>query len=139
MSLGLILEQYPDEVIKFVTDPRTGIQRRSKWPPSIAEIVEACDECATNIKRRERFTNWGKNNVDAFGNIVAQIEGPPPAKKMTKEEMEAKYGKGYGLTDPKEAPPPLTREEITSAWAATIKQYQSDPSLIDRLKNAKEA
>jgi hypothetical protein len=43
-SLGAVLEQYPDEVITYVCDPRTGIQRRSKWPPTISELVEACDE-----------------------------------------------------------------------------------------------
>jgi hypothetical protein len=43
-SLGAVLEQYPDEVITFVCDPRTGIQRRSKFPPTISEIVQACDD-----------------------------------------------------------------------------------------------
>lgn len=43
-QLGAILEQYPDEVITYVCDPRTGIQRRIKWPPTISEMVEACDE-----------------------------------------------------------------------------------------------
>jgi hypothetical protein len=26
-SLGMVLEQYPDEVILFITDPRTGVHR----------------------------------------------------------------------------------------------------------------
>jgi len=43
-GLGAVLEGYPDEVITYVCDPRTGIQRRSKFPPTISEIVEACDE-----------------------------------------------------------------------------------------------
>lgn len=43
-SLGAVLEGYPDEVMIYVCDPRTGIQRRSKWPPTISEMVEACDE-----------------------------------------------------------------------------------------------
>ncbi len=44
IQLGAVLEQYPDEVITYVCDPRTGIQRRSKFPPTISEMVEACDE-----------------------------------------------------------------------------------------------
>lgn len=40
-SLGAVLEQFPDEVIIYITDPRTGIQRRSKWPPTISEVIEA--------------------------------------------------------------------------------------------------
>ncbi len=126
-SLGLVLEQYPDEVIKHVTDPRTGIQRRSKWPPSIAEIVEACDECAAGIKRRERFANWGHNDPLA-------IEGPP-VKKLTEAEMVAKYGKGYGLAPVKEEKLPLTEEEITTAWAKVLPTYAADPSRLARLLN----
>lgn len=44
ISLGAVLEQYPNEVITYVCDPRAGIQRRSKWPPTISEMVEACDD-----------------------------------------------------------------------------------------------
>jgi hypothetical protein len=42
-QLGMILERYDDQVIEHVTNPRTGIQRKCRFPPSIAEIVEACD------------------------------------------------------------------------------------------------
>jgi hypothetical protein len=44
VQLGAVMEEYPDEVIEYVFSPKTGIQRRSKWPPTISEIVEACDE-----------------------------------------------------------------------------------------------
>ncbi len=122
-----------------MTDPRTGIQRRCTWPPSVKELVDACDEHVTGIARRERYANWGKNDVDVLGNIIPKIEGPP-VKKSTEKEMLAKYGKNYGIGDPeKPERPPLTREEIASAWAGTIKQYQSDPSLMSRLLNAKDA
>ncbi len=50
-SLGAVLEQFPDEVIVYVTDPRTGIQRRSKWPPTVSEILEACEEHRDHLKR----------------------------------------------------------------------------------------
>jgi hypothetical protein len=42
-QLGMILERYDDHVIERVTNPLTGIQRKCKFPPSIAEMVEACD------------------------------------------------------------------------------------------------
>jgi hypothetical protein len=43
VQLGAVLERYPDSVIVHVTSPHTGLQRRLKFPPSIAEVVEACD------------------------------------------------------------------------------------------------
>jgi hypothetical protein len=38
----VILEQYPPQIVEYVTSPLTGIQRRLKFPPSPAEVVEAC-------------------------------------------------------------------------------------------------
>lgn len=53
LQLGLVLEPYPDSVIDEVTSPRTGLQRRLKFPPSIAEVVEACDAADAYQKRME--------------------------------------------------------------------------------------
>jgi hypothetical protein len=44
ISLGTVLEQFPDEVIKYVCMSDTGIQRRMKWPPTVSEVVDACEE-----------------------------------------------------------------------------------------------
>lgn len=38
-----VLADYPREVIEYVTDPRTGLARKSKWMPSVAEISDACE------------------------------------------------------------------------------------------------
>lgn len=43
-QLGVILEGYPPSVVEFISSPLTGIQRRAKWPPNIAEIVDACND-----------------------------------------------------------------------------------------------
>jgi hypothetical protein len=43
MQIGTILERYSDIVVERVTSPVTGIQAKCKFPPAIAEIVEACD------------------------------------------------------------------------------------------------
>jgi hypothetical protein len=40
----MVLERFPDYVVEQVTDPLTGIQRTSKFAPSIAEVVAICDE-----------------------------------------------------------------------------------------------
>lgn len=42
-QLGAILCDFPEDVVNYVTSPKTGIQRRSKWPPAISEILEACE------------------------------------------------------------------------------------------------
>lgn len=56
-QLGVVLEDYPDAVIIAVTDPRTGLQRRSKWLPTIAEVVEACEAEQVAMATRERYAS----------------------------------------------------------------------------------
>jgi hypothetical protein len=51
VQLGVVLERYSDAVIETVTSPLTGIQRECKFPPSIAEFVEFCDDA----QRRSTF------------------------------------------------------------------------------------
>lgn len=44
VQLGTILAEFPEEVIEYITSPRTGLQRRSKWPPTISEVLTACED-----------------------------------------------------------------------------------------------
>lgn len=43
-QLGTILTDFPEEVVNYVTSPKTGLQRRSKWPPTTSEVLAACEE-----------------------------------------------------------------------------------------------
>lgn len=54
-QLGVVLEGYEADVIIAVTEPRTGIQRRLKFMPTIAEVVEACDAEAQARATRARY------------------------------------------------------------------------------------
>lgn len=44
VQLAAVLSEFPEEVVRYVTSPMTGIQRRSKWPPTISEVLQACQE-----------------------------------------------------------------------------------------------
>lgn len=63
-QLGLVLEGYDEATIIAVTDPRTGIQRRSKWPPTIAEVVEACEAETVARATRERYAKIPTPNFE---------------------------------------------------------------------------
>ena len=43
-ALMAVLSEYPIDVVEHVTDPRTGLPRTLKWLPSVAEVVEACEQ-----------------------------------------------------------------------------------------------
>src|ERR1700690_2944781 len=50
-QLGVILCDFPEEVVTYVTSPKTGLQRRSKWPPAISEVIEACEDHQSHMER----------------------------------------------------------------------------------------
>lgn len=64
LAAAAIMSEYPAEVLKRVSDPRTGIVRHLKFLPRLAEIAEACDfemarrarlrSTAVGIPRRRR-------------------------------------------------------------------------------------
>lgn len=107
-SLGAVLEQYPNEVVIYVTDPRTGVQRGSKFPPTISEIVEACDGRVADLHRQDRFRNWGKKDD------LDLLEAPREAR-LSLEELKAKYGPNWGMTS-------LDKPAATSNFKAPTKE-----------------
>jgi hypothetical protein len=53
-AVTAILSEYDEETVAFVTDPRTGLARKSNFLPTIAEIDKSCADRAQFIKQR----NW---------------------------------------------------------------------------------
>jgi hypothetical protein len=43
-TVAALLSEYPECVVQAVCHPVHGIAGKNKWPPSIAEIVEACEK-----------------------------------------------------------------------------------------------
>lgn len=121
-SLGMVFEGYSDEVICYVTAPQTGIQRRVKWPPTISEIVEACDAHVEHLAKMERFKNWGSGN---------KLLEPPRENRPTLAEMKEKYGDNWGLT-PQE---PRAKAVPAPTWDQISEIYSSDPARMARLMN----
>ncbi len=50
-QLGVILGDFPEEVVTYITSPKTGLQRRSKWPPTISEVITACEDHQVHLER----------------------------------------------------------------------------------------
>jgi hypothetical protein len=43
-ALTAVLAEYPTEVIRAVTDPRSGLPRKLQWLPTVKEVSDACDQ-----------------------------------------------------------------------------------------------
>lgn len=134
ISLGAVLEQYSDDVVLYVSDPRTGIQRNSKWPPTINEIVEALDNRASDLKWKKRFENWGQNEPLA-------IEPPREDReeRLSLNELKAKYGENWGLTSLSSKTATAKDEKQAPSWGEIQRMYQDNPGLMGRLTKPKDA
>jgi hypothetical protein len=58
-QLGMILERYSDAIITEATSPLTGLQRACKFPPSINEAVQFCDEL---VRRSTYAAQWDERS-----------------------------------------------------------------------------
>src|SRR5262245_36405057 len=43
-TAAVVLAGFSDVTVRFISDPRTGVQRRLQFAPRIAELVTACEE-----------------------------------------------------------------------------------------------
>lgn len=82
-QLGAVLQGYSEAIIAHVTSPQTGLQRTCKFPPSIAEVVEACEQEATRRHRQEE-------RRDRFAGMV-------PAQQIRGFSFERKICEKFGL------------------------------------------
>lgn len=110
-AVAAVLSGYPETVIDYVCDPRTGITGTNKWLPSVSEVKEACDVHANRIaqdierKRRierqfkeqeewenqvptERLKEKGKAWLDRKDPMAQQLSGQRP-KAITEDEKKA--------------------------------------------------
>jgi hypothetical protein len=99
VQIGAVLETFPMEVVEHVTDPRnsSSIQRICKFPPSIAEVGDACEaelrwrqrvEAARALPPPER---WEKPTY-----LGTQGDGGPGTVYSNYDEAVKKHGRPFG-------------------------------------------
>ena len=134
-NMIVVLSSYTDAIIREVTSLETGLQRKSIFPPRIAEIVKACETIAARDAQRKRFEEWGKPKEQ-------MALGPPPHERPTREELLAKHGgsllpKSFGKT-PEEIELARKREKEALEpqavpWAPLIEHYHDHPQRLANL------
>lgn len=43
-AVAAVLAEYPEDTIRFVTDPRTGLPSKVDWMPTVGEVKRACED-----------------------------------------------------------------------------------------------
>lgn len=59
-ATAAVLSDYTQDIVDFVTDPRTGLPVTSKWLPSVFEVKAACEERAEFLAKIERARKLGR-------------------------------------------------------------------------------
>lgn len=106
-----VFSEYPREVVAFVTDPRTGLPRTSKWPPTVSEVGDACqaimDQRAAAEARERRRQAWvdERRREEEF----ERTHGPRPSY----QQLVARCAEKGLMIGPNAGPArPLTGREI---------------------------
>lgn len=58
-AITATLAEFPEEIIEYVTDPRTGLPATSKWVPSVFEVREVCQKRVEAVAIEKRLTDLG--------------------------------------------------------------------------------
>lgn len=114
-AVAAILARYPDEVVYSVTNPTEGLPIQLTWMPSVKEVHDACEKAMEPIYRRER-------EAKIIQEMMASRAEPSRDNRPTREELQAKYGKNWGLESLDDKPKAKTfkaptKEELAAHYA----------------------
>lgn len=83
-----MLETYPPTVVEYISSPYTGIQRKLKFPPALAEVVEACDDRLEHEQNIARLAALPKAHI--------KPQDRPEPSEEEKERVKAGFAKLLG-------------------------------------------
>jgi hypothetical protein len=125
---------YDSAVVQYVVDPVTGLPGRSVWLPSLSEVKAALDQRAAELLRGiQRARDEAKNLEERRKWLEARKNKP------TLEEMQAKYGKNWGLPTLKEETErdkAARLSKITEANARLLKREYEAAGLTPRMASS---
>jgi hypothetical protein len=68
-AISAVLAQYPEQVVRDVTDPIIGLPSRSKWLPTVSEVREACEA----LVQRERDAEARQRQYAETQRLIAPV------------------------------------------------------------------
>lgn len=74
-AITAILADYPEEVIRFVTHPRTGIARVFTFLPNPADVSDFCDAVVRSFSYRERMAKASNGKSYVLVGMVEKKDG----------------------------------------------------------------
>jgi hypothetical protein len=130
VQAAMLLERFRDVVIAQATDPITGIQSHVKFPPSLAELHEFCDEISRRSSFPEQWDDRSRKQLAERLKIEADEKAEPveyrrEIAERIKNELKAK---GFQFTGETKAPTTSTWRRFTDDDLRAIYPRASMPS-----------
>jgi len=94
-QVAMNLMKFPKEVIEYVSAPETGIQTRLQWPPSLAEIVDACTAEQTRCREIAYYSSLPPPPPPR--EPAPRLPPPKLSVEQSYEMMVAKHGRPTGV------------------------------------------
>jgi hypothetical protein len=140
-AITAVLSEYPEETVRKVTDPARGIPSKLKWPPSIAEIREACEAEVGHIRRNAARL---EHETEALRALPSPQRVDDLARERVTKLVERFKADMRGKPDPEAER--RAAEAFTDALAARVARgespladYPSNPSVAESNRRAMQA
>lgn len=91
-AVAAVLAEYAPDIVRSVTDPRSGLPSKQQWLPSVKEVRDACEVIDGHKRRMAERAEREREQLEA-----RRIEQEKAARKPTLDELKAKYGPQWGL------------------------------------------
>jgi hypothetical protein len=92
-SITAVLSRYPADIMREVTDPRTGLASRLDWLPTVKEVHDACE----TIEQPRRHAAQREIELRRQREDLAKFEEARKAAPSL-EDLKAKHGPSWGLS-----------------------------------------
>ncbi len=125
-AVAAVLAEFPPDIVRRVTDPRTGLPSRSQWLPTVKEVHDACSE----LDQRERGIAAAAVREEEQLRMRREWLASQP-KKPTLEELKAKYGPNWGMSQD-------ARDKVAAARHAAFMRQANDTLLRREYASAGE-
>ena len=117
-AVASTLARYPDQVIYDVTDPRSGLPAQLTWMPSIKEVFDACERALAPIRDQIEREKRIAEQMEA-----RRLEDEARATKPTYDQLKAKYGPDWGISNATKAKGPPTPAPTTDQLRHHYQHY----------------
>lgn len=85
-AITAVMSEYPEDVLRSIVDPRTGIPSKIEWLPKPAEVKSACEEIEGP---RRRTREWERRTQEQLAERAELEAGPRKLPQYIMDDLAA--------------------------------------------------